>query len=260
MWIYGSCGIEICPLVFTSDGRLRRCPPDAGGWSWSKQVMRASRKDSMERRQSVTVKPSKNSRSQVGFSLLIRWWFMLSSVYCRLLLLSNIVAAMQDCCYSWFTVIFICHWHLSPSIHHCMWMGDHLVIGQTFSSCAGKKSPEDLSILYSNRAASYLKDGNCSECVKDCNMYVLTGLQALLAHMCLSPCWTSLFVSWTCHSALNQFAGCVKLGTDASEMIFQFIHPYLEFIKPVIFYLFFIVPGLGSFLVAGICSGLAATN
>ncbi|XP_034534295.1 mitochondrial import receptor subunit TOM34 [Notolabrus celidotus] len=35
---------------------------------------------------------------------------------------------------------------------------------------SGTKSPEDLSILYSNRAASYLKDGNCGECVKDCNM------------------------------------------------------------------------------------------
>ncbi|XP_034087550.1 mitochondrial import receptor subunit TOM34 [Gymnodraco acuticeps] len=33
-----------------------------------------------------------------------------------------------------------------------------------------KKEPEDLGILYSNRAASYLKDGNCAECVKDCNM------------------------------------------------------------------------------------------
>ncbi|XP_020483453.1 mitochondrial import receptor subunit TOM34 [Labrus bergylta] len=32
------------------------------------------------------------------------------------------------------------------------------------------KNPEDLGILYSNRAASYLKDGNCGECVKDCNM------------------------------------------------------------------------------------------
>ncbi|XP_072288343.1 mitochondrial import receptor subunit TOM34 [Eucyclogobius newberryi] len=33
---------------------------------------------------------------------------------------------------------------------------------------AAQKNPEDLGILYSNRAASYLKDGNCSECVKDC--------------------------------------------------------------------------------------------
>ncbi|XP_047204696.1 mitochondrial import receptor subunit TOM34 [Girardinichthys multiradiatus] len=32
-----------------------------------------------------------------------------------------------------------------------------------------KKNPEDLAILYSNRAASYLKDGNCAECVKDCD-------------------------------------------------------------------------------------------
>ncbi|CAL8381228.1 unnamed protein product [Boreogadus saida] len=48
---------------------------------------------------------------------------------------------------------------------------------------SGKKSPEDLSILYSNRAASYLKDGNCSECVKDCNMsldLVPFGVKSLL--------------------------------------------------------------------------------
>ncbi|XP_053723546.1 mitochondrial import receptor subunit TOM34 [Synchiropus splendidus] len=31
------------------------------------------------------------------------------------------------------------------------------------------KNLDDLAVLYSNRAASYLKDGNCSECVKDCN-------------------------------------------------------------------------------------------
>lgn len=35
---------------------------------------------------------------------------------------------------------------------------------------SSKKNPEDLAILYSNRAAAYLKDGNCAECVKDCNM------------------------------------------------------------------------------------------
>ncbi|XP_038553793.1 mitochondrial import receptor subunit TOM34-like isoform X1 [Micropterus salmoides] len=35
---------------------------------------------------------------------------------------------------------------------------------------SSKKNPEDLGILYSNRAASHLKDGNCGECVKDCNM------------------------------------------------------------------------------------------
>lgn len=34
---------------------------------------------------------------------------------------------------------------------------------------SNKKNPEDLAILYSNRAAAYLKDGNCGECIKDCN-------------------------------------------------------------------------------------------
>uniref|UniRef100_A0A8C5KJA2 Sperm-associated antigen 1 n=1 Tax=Jaculus jaculus TaxID=51337 RepID=A0A8C5KJA2_JACJA len=31
------------------------------------------------------------------------------------------------------------------------------------------ESADDLSILYSNRAACYLKDGNCSGCIQDCN-------------------------------------------------------------------------------------------
>ncbi|XP_061077035.1 mitochondrial import receptor subunit TOM34 isoform X2 [Conger conger] len=35
---------------------------------------------------------------------------------------------------------------------------------------SGKKNQEDLGILYSNRAASYLKDGNCTGCVKDCSV------------------------------------------------------------------------------------------
>ncbi|KAM9365038.1 LOW QUALITY PROTEIN: mitochondrial import receptor subunit TOM34 [Pholidichthys leucotaenia] len=34
---------------------------------------------------------------------------------------------------------------------------------------SGKKNSEDLGILYSNRAASFLKEGNCGECLKDCN-------------------------------------------------------------------------------------------
>ncbi|XP_072541035.1 mitochondrial import receptor subunit TOM34 [Salminus brasiliensis] len=48
---------------------------------------------------------------------------------------------------------------------------------------SGQKSPEDLGILYSNRAASYLKDGNCSECIKDCSAsleLVPFGIKSLL--------------------------------------------------------------------------------
>ncbi|XP_055766865.1 sperm-associated antigen 1-like isoform X3 [Salvelinus fontinalis] len=33
---------------------------------------------------------------------------------------------------------------------------------------SGLDSPEDLGVLYSNRAACYLKDGNSSECIQDC--------------------------------------------------------------------------------------------
>ncbi|KAM6899549.1 sperm-associated antigen 1A [Xenentodon cancila] len=41
---------------------------------------------------------------------------------------------------------------------------------QAIDGCAeaGLDSPEDLCILYSNRAACYLKDGNSSDCIQDC--------------------------------------------------------------------------------------------
>ncbi|XP_043098799.1 mitochondrial import receptor subunit TOM34 [Puntigrus tetrazona] len=48
---------------------------------------------------------------------------------------------------------------------------------------SGQKNKEDLGILYSNRAASYLKDGNCNECIKDCTSsleLVPFGFKALL--------------------------------------------------------------------------------
>ncbi|XP_026121763.1 mitochondrial import receptor subunit TOM34 isoform X1 [Carassius auratus] len=48
---------------------------------------------------------------------------------------------------------------------------------------SGQKKKEDLGILYSNRAASYLKDGNCSECIKDCTTsleLIPFGFKALL--------------------------------------------------------------------------------
>lgn len=37
---------------------------------------------------------------------------------------------------------------------------------------AGVSNPEDLCILYSNRAACYLKDGNSADCIEDCTKYV----------------------------------------------------------------------------------------
>uniref|UniRef100_A0A3Q1GB12 Sperm associated antigen 1a n=1 Tax=Acanthochromis polyacanthus TaxID=80966 RepID=A0A3Q1GB12_9TELE len=41
---------------------------------------------------------------------------------------------------------------------------------QAIDACAeaGIDSPEDLCILYSNRAACYLKDGNSTDCIQDC--------------------------------------------------------------------------------------------
>lgn len=48
---------------------------------------------------------------------------------------------------------------------------------------SGQKNKEDLGILYSNRAASYLKNGSCNECIKDCSKsldLVPFGFKALL--------------------------------------------------------------------------------
>ncbi|XP_072316295.1 sperm-associated antigen 1-like [Eucyclogobius newberryi] len=41
---------------------------------------------------------------------------------------------------------------------------------QVIQGCtdSGIDSPEDLCLLYSNRAACYLKDGNCQDCIQDC--------------------------------------------------------------------------------------------
>uniref|UniRef100_A0A3Q3A3H3 Sperm associated antigen 1a n=1 Tax=Kryptolebias marmoratus TaxID=37003 RepID=A0A3Q3A3H3_KRYMA len=42
--------------------------------------------------------------------------------------------------------------------------------GQAIDGCAEEvDSPEDLCILYSNRAACYLKDGNSTDCIQDCS-------------------------------------------------------------------------------------------
>ncbi|XP_039548909.1 mitochondrial import receptor subunit TOM34 [Pimephales promelas] len=54
---------------------------------------------------------------------------------------------------------------------------------QQLEKSGQKGNEEDLAILYSNRAASYLKDGNCNECIKDCTeslKLVPFGYKALL--------------------------------------------------------------------------------
>ncbi|XP_049725810.1 mitochondrial import receptor subunit TOM34 isoform X1 [Elephas maximus indicus] len=38
------------------------------------------------------------------------------------------------------------------------------------STRAGSSDPEEESVLYSNRAACHLKNGNCSDCIKDCTL------------------------------------------------------------------------------------------
>lgn len=38
-----------------------------------------------------------------------------------------------------------------------------------FNVILGSGSADDLSVLYSNRAACHLKEGNCSGCIEDCN-------------------------------------------------------------------------------------------
>ncbi|XP_026163427.1 mitochondrial import receptor subunit TOM34 isoform X2 [Mastacembelus armatus] len=65
--------------------------------------------------------------------------------------------------------------HLKQAGNECFKKGQYGEATSLYSQAinelekSNKKNPEDLAILYSNRSASYLKDGNCGECVKDCN-------------------------------------------------------------------------------------------
>ncbi|XP_053099403.1 mitochondrial import receptor subunit TOM34 isoform X1 [Hemicordylus capensis] len=49
-------------------------------------------------------------------------------------------------------------------------MGQEKGRGPWWESRTGDVNPEDKSVLYSNRAACYLKDGNCSLCIQDCSV------------------------------------------------------------------------------------------
>lgn len=63
-------------------------------------------------------------------------------------------------------------WHLCEQLNKLklQFLLDPLVF-LTVLRHAGIDSPEDLSILHSNRAACYLKDGNSQDCIQDCTKY-----------------------------------------------------------------------------------------
>ncbi|XP_023406046.1 mitochondrial import receptor subunit TOM34 isoform X1 [Loxodonta africana] len=46
----------------------------------------------------------------------------------------------------------------------------HNLLSLSVSTRAGSSDPEEESVLYSNRAACHLKNGNCSDCIKDCTL------------------------------------------------------------------------------------------
>ncbi|XP_066521216.1 mitochondrial import receptor subunit TOM34 [Hoplias malabaricus] len=84
----------------------------------------------------------------------------------------------------------------------------------------GQKNPEDLSILYSNRAASYLKDGNCSECIKDCSVsleLVPFGIKSLLRRAAAFEALERYRQAYVDYKTILQIDCCVQAAQDGTN-------------------------------------------
>ncbi|ELK32866.1 Sperm-associated antigen 1 [Myotis davidii] len=85
-----------------------------------------------------------------------------------------------------------------------------------FNVILGSGSADDLSVLYSNRAACHLKEGNCSGCIEDCDR---PGLQEKTCPYppCLlqSTLASELFWKQSCSHCFKQTQEEVKDGTPA---------------------------------------------
>lgn len=55
-----------------------------------------------------------------------------------------------------------------PNHHGDIMLPEPISYFHIASLCLGLDSPDDLCVLYSNRAACYLKDGNSQDCIQDC--------------------------------------------------------------------------------------------
>uniref|UniRef100_A0ACB8F5W5 Mitochondrial import receptor subunit TOM34 n=1 Tax=Sphaerodactylus townsendi TaxID=933632 RepID=A0ACB8F5W5_9SAUR len=92
--------------------------------------------------------------------------------------------------------------------------------GRSLWSCwkrAGDASAEEKSVLYSNRAACYLKDGNCSLCIKDCSValdLVPFGIKPLLRRAAAYEALERYQLAYVDYKTLVQVDCTIQAGHD----------------------------------------------
>ncbi|XP_030336758.1 sperm-associated antigen 1 isoform X2 [Strigops habroptila] len=86
----------------------------------------------------------------------------------------------------------------------------------------GEQSPDDLSILYSNRAACYLKEGNCSDCIQDCNRALELqpfSLKPLLRRAMANECMERYRQAYIDYKTVLQIDSSIQAANDSANRI-----------------------------------------
>ncbi|XP_030906383.1 sperm-associated antigen 1 [Melopsittacus undulatus] len=86
----------------------------------------------------------------------------------------------------------------------------------------GERSPDDLSILYSNRAACYLKEGNCSDCIQDCNRALELqpfSLKPLLRRAMANECMERYRQAYIDYKTVLQIDSSIQAANDSANRI-----------------------------------------
>ncbi|XP_010019769.1 PREDICTED: sperm-associated antigen 1 [Nestor notabilis] len=84
----------------------------------------------------------------------------------------------------------------------------------------GEQSPDDLSILYSNRAACYLKEGNCSDCIQDCNRALELqpfSLKPLLRRAMANECMERYRQAYIDYKTVLQIDSSIQAANDSAN-------------------------------------------
>ncbi|CAN8183796.1 unnamed protein product [Coccothraustes coccothraustes] len=91
-----------------------------------------------------------------------------------------------------------------------------------FVTGLGEQSPDDLSILYSNRAACYLKEGNCSDCIQDCNRALELqpfSLKPLLRRAMANESMERYRQAYTDYKTVLQIDSSIQAANDSANRI-----------------------------------------
>ncbi|XP_033902501.3 mitochondrial import receptor subunit TOM34-like [Acipenser ruthenus] len=89
---------------------------------------------------------------------------------------------------------------------------------------SGTNSPEELSVLLSNRAACFLKEGNCTDCVKDCTAsleLVPFGVKPLLRRAAAYEALERYRLAYVDYKTVLQLDCTIKAAHDGTNRMTQ---------------------------------------